>query len=154
MANPPAPLRFHWLRLRATSHGTEDPERVATAVGHVAGMDAEELAKDLEQNTLPAHHGGQVTWIESKITRNRAIRDFVERLAQEESLRTAIVNSLDQRVDEEGTLFLRFAKQAAFLGHLELTSGEDAVHARLRVQVHPGTREGAMQAWQSIFQAT
>ena len=55
-----APLRFHWARLRATCHATEDPERVIQAMANVVGTPAPEFAPSVTRNEMEAHHGGTI----------------------------------------------------------------------------------------------
>lgn len=136
--------RFHWLRLRATAHATEDADRVAGAVQNLTGLDSEAFAAS-ESRTVIEGHFGDVTWVEVELTRARDVRAVLDRLLPP-GARAAVRDELERRVDDEGVLYLRFEKQAALQGRVVPTTGEDAVQVRLRVEVHPAGRERAVAA--------
>ncbi len=138
-------MRYHWFRLRASAHPTEDVARVADALRFVSGMDAETFDDAVAATDLPSHHGGTVTLLELQATRQRTVRTAVDRL-----LDPSVLEELDARTDDDGTLYVRFDKQAAFQGRLQPTRGEDAVQVRLKPEVHPARRElavAALDAW-------
>lgn len=137
-------VRFHWVRLRASCHATEDPERVAQAIAFVAGADVAGLA--MERTELLSHYGGLVTLLEARIEKSRGARDVLGRLAGLPGARDALAASVDARVDDDGVFYARADKQAAYEGRLELTQGEDCVQVRWRAETYPATREAAVAA--------
>ncbi|HJQ93587.1 MAG TPA: RNA-binding domain-containing protein, partial [Candidatus Thermoplasmatota archaeon] len=68
MAGPP--LRYHWLRLRATCHPTEDLAKVESAVRGAAGV----ADLDLKAEPMDTHHGGTVHVVEGVLDKSRAVR--------------------------------------------------------------------------------
>lgn len=141
--------RFHWLRLRATAHATEDPERVAEAVRNLTGLGPEAFDAALSRTPIEGHFG-DVTWVEADLTRARDVRTALDRLLPPEA-RAAVAGELERRVDDDGVLYLRFGKQAAYRGAVVPTTGEDAVQVRLRVEVHPAGRERAVAALEAFL---
>ncbi len=142
------PPRFHWLRVRATAHPTEVMERVQQAVRTVVG----DTDIELQHTVMESQYGGKVTWIEAEVTRNRAIRDCVGRLVTEAAAPCAFVrDDLDARLDDEGVLYLRLGKQAAYGGHLEAVQGDDAVQVRIRIEAHPNTPATVAAAWRAAL---
>lgn len=142
----PTPARFHWLRLRATAHATEDVERVADAVRHLAGLEPEAFEAACTRTVIEGHFG-DVTWVEAELKRAREVRTALERLLPDGADdRARLRDELERRVDDDGVLYLRFEKQAAAQGRVAPTTGEDAVQVRLRVEVHPAGRERALEA--------
>ena len=55
-----------------------------------------------------------------------------------------LAGQLEERLDDELVLHLRFAKQDAYLGRLRLSSGSDTVAVRLKPRVYTGGREAAL----------
>lgn len=136
--------RFHWLRLRASAHPTEDVDRVAQAMRNLTGLEPEPFAAAASRTPIEGHFG-PVTWVEAELTRAREVRQVLDRLLPPDA-RAALAGELERRVDDDGVLYLRFGKQAAYHGEVVPTTGEDAVQVRLRVEVHPAGRERAVAA--------
>lgn len=129
--------------MRASCHGTEEPDRVASAMAQVAGVPVAELP--LDRTELESHHGGLVTILEAKLDKSRAARDVLARLlALPEA--AALVAAVESRTDDDGVFYARVDKQAAYQGRLVLTNGEDCVQLRFKPEVHPATREAAIAA--------
>lgn len=121
---------------------TEDPERVGQAMQNLL-CDFEP-----EATAMTTHHGAECVLLEAQVTRNREIRDLVERCRQLYGERFDA--ELDERLDDGGVLHLRFAKQAAYQGELLPATGGDTIQVRIKIQAHPATRENALAAWQQI----
>lgn len=143
--------RFHWVKLRATAHQTEDPARVGEALRVASGLDEEAFEAALEATAFDSQFGGEVTMLEVAVTRNRAIRDCFEFLFAEPAVREAVLGNLDARVDDEGTLYLRLDKQAAYGGTLQPGEGDDTVQVKFRIQTHPVNREAALAQYRELL---
>jgi RNA binding exosome subunit len=146
------PARFHWVRLRASCHGTEDPAKVRAALAFVAGVPADEL--ELETTELDSHHGGHVLILETMAPKSRVAREVLERVTQVPGAESALVETLESRTDDDGVFYLRVDKQAACLGRLELTQGEDCVQCRFKVESYPAGRDSALVALRDHFGVT
>ncbi|MGB0652135.1 MAG: RNA-binding domain-containing protein [Thermoplasmatota archaeon] len=148
-----AATRFHWLRLRTTCHATEDPDRVAAALATVLALeDDEAAAAAVEGTSLPSQFGGDVLVMEATLTRQREVRAAAAGLlAAFDAAR--LLEELQQRVDDDGVLYLRLDKQEAYLGDLVAGSGDDTIQVRLKVEVHPAGRERALAAWRAWLEA-
>jgi RNA binding exosome subunit len=57
-----------------------------------------------------------------------------------------VASALDSRVDESCGLHLRFDKQAALQGRLELSSCGDVIDVRIRILAFPARHELAVRA--------
>ena len=141
-------MRFHWLRLRATAHATEDPERVRAAMRHLTGFDVEAFDALTEETEVEAHHGGDVRFFETKVTRSADVRRIVAQLV---GACPDLLDEVDARTDDDGVFYLRFGKQDAFQGTTVATRSDDAVQVRIKPMVHPASREGAMTAIRDVI---
>lgn len=144
------PLRYHWLRLRASCHPTEDVSRVEQAVRFVAGLDAD---APLQHTTLDAHHGGQVVLVEAKLDRSRQVRDVLQRIFDLAGARDDLLASLEARTDDDGVFYMRVEKQDAYAGRLVPTRGEDCVQLRLKLEHYPASRDAALEALHRLLSA-
>ncbi len=136
-------MRCHWLRLRATAHATEDLDKVIDAIHALTGLPEEAFAAATEVTDIESHHGTTVHLVETTIKNQRPIREALERLLVEPE---ALLPQIDARTDEDGIFYLRFDKQQALSGQVVPTRGEDAVQVRLKPEVHPASRDRAMDA--------
>lgn len=143
------PLRYHWIRLRATAHPTEDVAKVEAALRHAAGV--QDLAVKAE--AMETHHGGTVHVVEAVLDKSRAVRDLLSRLFDLPGARADLAATLEARTDDEGVFYIRLDKQAAFAGRLVLTRGEDAVQLRLKMEHYPATREAALESLRVLLAA-
>lgn len=137
-------FRYHWLRLRAVAHPTEEVTRVREAVRFVAGLPEEQFAAMLTDTAMETHHGLASHILEAQLDRSRALRDVLERVLAIPGARERLRATLDARTDEHGLFYVRLDKQAAAQGRLEVTQGEDCVQLRLKVEAYPAGRAAAL----------
>ena len=143
------PIRYHWIRLRASCHPTEDLAKVQDAVRFVAGPDADKFP--LQLTALESHHGGTVQLVECVLDKSRAVRDLLGRLFDLPGVRADLKATLESRTDEDGVFFARVDKQDAYAQKLTLTRGEDCVQLRLKLEHYPATREAAIASLQRLL---
>lgn len=141
------PLRYHWIRLRATAHPTEDLAKVEAAVRFAAGVP--ELA--LTSEAMETHHGGTVHLVQAVVDKSRAVRDLLGRIFALPGARGELAATLEARTDDDGVFYLRLDKQEAAQGRLALTRGEDAVQLRLKMEHYPATREAALASLRALL---
>ena len=144
-----AALRYHWIRLRATCHPTEDLAKVESALRHAAGVP--DLAVQAEP--MDTHHGGTVHVVEGVLDKSRAVRDALGRILALPGARDDLAATLEARTDDDGVFYLRLDKQEALAGRLQLTRGEDAVQLRLKMEHYPATREAALESLKAMLES-
>ncbi len=145
--------RYHWLRLRAACHPTEDQARVDAALRFVAGVADEEYAAGLVSTTMETHHGLPLVIAQETLERSRAIRDLLERIVAIPDALATLQSTVAARTDDDGVFYLRLDKQAAAAGELRLLDGEDAIQVRLKLEVYPSTRAAAIAAVSAMLAA-
>lgn len=146
-----ARLRYHWLRLRAVAHPTEDAAKVEAALRFASGLDEAAFAAARKDTPMDTHHGLTLHVLEATVDRSRGIRDVLERVFALPGALERLRATAEARVDDDGILYLRLDKQAAAQGRLELMDGEDAVQVRLKLETYPATREAALAAVQALL---
>lgn len=145
------PLRYHWIRLRASCHPTEDLAKVEAAVRFVAGQDESTFRAEL--TPIESHHGGTVQLVEATLDKSRAVRDLLQRILDLPGAREALKASLDSRTDDDGVFYVRVEKQDALAGCLVLTRGDDCIQLRLKLEHYPATRAAALDALARLLDA-
>jgi RNA binding exosome subunit len=138
------------LDFRVFQHATEDGERVSGALRFVSGAGTYRCSR------AEGYHGNPITIIETELSSRRDIELFWERLLRA-GLFSGLEQNLEERINDSGELFIRFDKQRAVEGALELSAGDDVIAARSRVfgtvngrEVRVG-REGAIAVMRAFL---
>lgn len=131
-----AGLPFHYVDLRAFGYATEDEERVRRALHTFLPEDAE-----IEREVTEGHAGDRILVFSARVENADDVRHVFARVREAPSF-DRIVAELDQRIDENCSLFLRLDKQAAFQGRVELGEG---LTLRAKVEAYPAKKELAVE---------
>lgn len=126
------------LHFRAFVHATEDEEKVLSAMKFASGLE------ELERDETVGHHGNKIVIIDGDQKDKKTVKRFFQSLSSEDLL--MMIETLENRLDDEGFIFARLDKQQAFLGKLVLTRSDDAISLRGKVQTYPKKRELALIA--------
>jgi hypothetical protein len=138
---------IHNISYRAFVYGTENKEKVLESI------------KTLFPNSIPqckaveGYYKNTVLILSNKIENKREIKDFVEKLSKlNVPARKRILNSLDDKMDDFGNLFLRFDKQMAFLGDLKVVDHGDSIHLKIKIAAYPAKKKVAIKIARKLFQ--
>ncbi|PSP78451.1 hypothetical protein BRC81_07880 [Halobacteriales archaeon QS_1_68_20] len=133
-----AAVPFHYVDLRAFCYATEDDERVEQALRTFLPED-----HSVERAESEGHHGDRILVLSARVENADDVRHVLERVAElDEDSRREIHDELDQRVDDNCSLFLRFDKQAAYGG--EVRQGE-GINFRAKVEAYPANKAAAVE---------
>jgi RNA binding exosome subunit len=126
------------MHFRAFCHATEDEANVVQAMKFASG--AEEITREVTEG----YHGNPIVILEVFIKEKRRSRDFFARLEEDEI--KEIIASLGKRMDEDCNLYLRLDKQEAYSDKLKMTTSDDAIAVRAKVESYPKKLETAMKS--------
>jgi RNA binding exosome subunit len=132
------------LDLRTFCHATEVEESVRKAISFASGC------QDIDVERSEGYHGNRILIMSCTLSRKADIRSFFRRLSREDL--AMLLDSLDQRMDEDGQFFFRLDKQKAFLEELSVFNGDDCIHARAKVESYPKRREKALENGKEMLQ--
>ena len=130
---------FRSIEFRAYCHATEDEDRVAKAIATLCPEGA------AQKDTFEGHHKNPIVLITCRIERAEEISAFWRRCRDADLVRT-ILEDLPKRIDDEGVLYLRFDKQEACQGRIELARHEDVVAVRAKVSAFPAKKSELIRA--------
>jgi len=132
---PPVPL--HYVDLRAFCFVTEDDKRVEDALRTFL---PEEFP--VERAESEGHHGDRILVLSARVENADETRTVLDRVADLPGDQFDRVRAeLDERVDENCSLFLTFGKQDAFNGEVRLGEG---ITFRAKVEAYPANKEAAV----------
>ena len=127
---------FHWIRLRAFVYATEEREKVIQAMKNL--VDAEPKVSHAE-----GAYGDPIEILEMSGKRDRIAKDMISSLP--ESDRKALLDTVEDRTDEDSIFHFRIDKQDAYLGNTRLGSGGDVIGVEMKVESYPSSRERAVE---------
>lgn len=138
---------IHNVSYRTFVYGTEDEEKVVSALTHIFPTTLPE--KEINEDA----YGNKIIVLSNRITKKRSIRDFIsflnENLSGED--KNTIKKELSQRIDEKGNMFLRFDKQDAYDENIKLSYSGDVIHIRIKIASYPVSKENAIKVAHKIF---
>ncbi|HNX47553.1 MAG TPA: RNA-binding domain-containing protein [Methanomassiliicoccales archaeon] len=125
------------LDFRTFGQATEVEERVRKAMTFSSGIE------DIKVEHSEGYHGNKILIMTCTVSRKADIRSFFRRLSRDDL--SLLLDSIDQRMDEDGQFFFRLDKQKAFQEELVISSGDDCIHVRAKVESYPKRREKALE---------
>ena len=138
-----ASLPFHYVDLRAFCYATEDEERVMRALRAFLPEEAE-----IERDETEGHSGDRILVFSTRVENADGVRHVFDRIREAASF-DRIVDELDERIDDNCSLFLRLDKQAAYQGRVTLGEG---ITLRAKVEAYPAKHAAAVENARSALQ--
>ena len=119
-----------YIDVRVFAHATEDEEKVLTSVRNTFPEGLSQNAI-FQKNNLSGHHGNPILVFEAKFTDKQALPLVLDKIGK--SVSSLDKETLERDIKlhlEKRNLYLRFDKQAAYLGQLRFTSN-DPIHFKI-----------------------
>jgi RNA-binding protein len=130
-------LKVNGVRISTIVHATEDLNKIVVALGRIS--DQEIVASKVEKTRLKGHYGNEITTITFSL-RGGFAESFFRRLwsllPRNDQLR--LIGDIETRLDGDGRLHLRFDKQAAFLGKVQLIE-KDPIKLEVSFRMDPAS---------------
>jgi len=124
---------FHSVSVRAHCHATENVDKVVRAIENVMGFPIR-----LNKTITSGYYGNEIVILEGRVDKARDVEKFWENIRE---VHPQILAEIDDLVDNNCNLYLRFDKQLAYLGELVLRRGGDTIAIRCKVKCYPANRE-------------
>jgi RNA binding exosome subunit len=123
-------LSINYVGLRVFAHATEDSEKVLTALHNLLPMALSETVQ-FEKNNLTGHHGNSITLFTTQLKEKKLLPALLEKIGQNINAldKDGLNNNIHLHI-EKTNLYLRFDKQAAFLGKIKFTQ-DDPIHFKI-----------------------
>ncbi|MCZ7385202.1 MAG: exosome subunit [Candidatus Methanoperedens sp.] len=137
---------IHNISLRAIVSATESEDRVKTALSLFL------FDTEIESTRTEGHYGNPITILQAQV-KGKDCKRFLEHLKTKltEPELKKLKNEVCERTDDECCLHLRFDKQAAFQGTVQLATTTDTISARMKLKAYPARREKAIEIAETLF---
>ena len=123
-------LPIGYIDIRVFAHATEDQQKVESATKNLFPISLQETLI-FQKTTLTGHYSNPILLFTAKLTDRKLLPLALEKLGT--SLSAIDKEQLDQDIElhlEKGNLYLRFDKQATFMGSAKL-SQNDPIHLKI-----------------------
>lgn len=137
---------FHWVRIKVVCYATEDEGLLHEMMTKLVGADGEGI---FEVDISEGLHGNPITVIDAELTKNRDIDRLFANIGS--GAVSAVMDELEQRVDDDCILYMRLDKQKAVKGIYEITHSGDVVSVTAKVVSHPAKKEVAVRNAKEYF---
>lgn len=137
-----ASLPLHYIDLRTFSYATEADDRVETALRTFL---PDEYPIDSSENT--GYHGDRILVFTTRVENADDMRYVLDRVLTCDAI-DSVIRELDERVDENCSLFLQFDKQQAYQGVIKLGDG---IRVRAKVEAYPARKETAVENARAVL---
>ena len=129
---------FHSIDLRAYCQATEEEEHVERAIRALSPTGT------IETQKAEGHHGNPILLLRCRLEDRGEIATFWMRLKEAGTMRE-ILEGLELRIDEDAVLHLRFDKQKAFAGTVEIARHDDVIAVKAKVAANPAKKSTAVR---------
>jgi RNA binding exosome subunit len=129
-------LPFHYVDLRTFCYETEDEQRVERALRHFLPDEF-----DIERSETEGHHGDRIVVLSARVENADDVRHALDRLRDGADVER-VRSELDERIDDNCSLFIHLDKQAASRGETRLGEG---ISLRAKVEAYPAKKDAAVQ---------
>ncbi len=135
---------IHYVELRTFCYATEDEKRVEQALRTFLPEDTE-----IERATSDGYHGDRIVVLSTRLENADEVRHVLGQVARLPDF-DRVLSELDDRVDDNTSLFMRLDKQAAFRGDVDLGDG---ITLRAKVEAYPAKKEAAVENAREALEA-
>jgi RNA binding exosome subunit len=142
-----ASVPFHYVDLRTFCYATEDEKRVEAALRTFIPERDGEPTVEIERAETEGANGDRILVLSARLERADEMRHALTTLAGADEF-DEVLDQLDERVDDNCSLFLSLDKQAAFQGRTALGEG---ITLRAKVEAYPAKRETAVENAREAF---
>ena len=128
-------VTFHWLRVQTFCYATERKELIGETMAELLGTD------EFEVDVSEGEHGNTMLILSQRLTKQKEFNALFSKLGK--GIRDAIVEDIDNRIDEDCVFYIRLDKQKAVQGSYDIAHHGDVISITGKVQSHPARKDVA-----------
>jgi RNA binding exosome subunit len=127
---------FHWFRVKIFCYATENEELIHDTMTELIGTD------EIECDIADSEHGNKILIFGCELTKQKDIMPLFRKLGKE--LCDRLISELEERIDDDCTLFLRLDKQELVQQKYILAHHGDVLSITGKIVSHPAKKEKAV----------
>jgi len=127
---------FHWLRVKIFCYATEDEELIHDTIAELVGVE------EIECDIADSEHGNKILILSCELSKQKEVTPIFQKLGKD--LCGQIESSLEDRIDDDCTLYLRLDKQKLVQEKYVLAHHGDVLSITGKIVSHPAKKEIAL----------
>ncbi|MFP4558171.1 MAG: RNA-binding domain-containing protein [Archaeoglobaceae archaeon] len=131
----------------AVVYSTESEEKVLQAFKNLFPFEPQ-----VEVMNVQGHYGNPMQFLKTEVTKKKEIKELwnflMKKLAEQKN---ALLNTIDEKLDENNVFHIRLSKQKAYYGQLEITEGGDNIKLKAKIVSYPARREKALKTVEELL---
>jgi len=131
---------FHYVLLRTFCYSTESEERVRETLLFLGYGNKKAEAK-IEEQVVEGSFGDKIKIMELKIEKAREVKNLCQNI-----IPMLDIKNLENNVDEECFLHIRFSKEKAFGEHISPADDNNVISFKGKIKSYPSSRENAISS--------
>ncbi len=146
-------MRILSVEISAIVHATEDSTKVAQALRNVLSEHVSDEVK-MTMQYLQGHHGNPIRTLRTGLKKRKIIDQFLNHLMTNlnaDDLKDMAKN-VNMYMDEEGNMYLRLDKQAAYRGEIR-SKQEDPIRVKMKVIDELGMRKPSIESVKELIES-
>ena len=138
------PFGIAWIQIETFSHATEDIEKVKSLLSKFFSFDI-----TFKENKTYGHFGNEIIIINVELSRDKEIKIFVSDFLKIID-KSRILETLEQRLDEDGILFIRMNKERVYNDDFTIDDNGDILIS-MKFVTYPKSREKVIENGKLLF---
>lgn len=131
----------------AVVYSTESEEKVVQAFKNLFPFEPQ-----IEIMNVQGHYGNPMQLLKSEVTKKREVKELwsflMNKLGEQKN---ALLNTIEEKLDENNVFHLRISKQQAYQGSIEITEGGDNIKLKAKIVSYPAKREKALKTLEELL---
>lgn len=134
----------------AVVYSTESTEKVLQAFKNLFPFEPQ-----IEVMNAQGHYGNPMQLLKSEVTKKREIKELWSFLMNKlGGQKNTLLNTIEEKLDENNVFHFRISKQKAFKGSIEITEGGDNIKLKAKIISYPAKREKALKTLEELLSCT
>ena len=131
---------FHWIKVKAVCYATEDEDLIHDVMEQLTGIEDEDC---FDVDISEGLHGNPITVIDANLSHNKEYERLFRNIGK--GPLEAVLEQIEDRVDDDCILYMRLDKQKAVQGIYEISHSGDVISITAKVVAHPAKKEIAVK---------
>jgi len=130
-------IKIKEILFSTSVHATEDPQKVREALLNLLPEQWQQKVT-IEDTLLIGHAGNEIHLLEVRLSKNKPIMETLRSLGERlrETDKERLFQEMSSRIDQANCFYVRFDKQAAFTGQVEVDDADNTIRMMIKFIIY------------------